>query len=223
MKLASLFSGGKDSVYALYIMQQSGYNVEYLVSIFSENKYSYMYHTPNIFLVDTLSEAIDIQLIKKTTKGEKEKEIDDLMDVLKTLDIDGVVSGAIASTYQKTRIDKICTQLGIKSFAPLWGKNQTELIKEITGNGFEVIITGVSAQGLDETWLGRKIDEECIKDLIMLNKKYKINVSGEGGEYETLVLDSPNFRKKLVIEDYEKIWKKDDGIMNIKKTILKEK
>lgn len=223
MKLASLFSGGKDSVYALYIMQQSGYNVEYLVSIFSENKYSYMYHTPNIFLVDTLSEAIDIQLIKKTTKGEKEKEIDDLMDVLKTLDIDGVVSGAIASTYQKTRIDKICTQLGIKSFTPLWGRKQVDLIKEITGNGFEVIITGVSAQGLDETWLGRKINEECIKDLIMLNEKYKINVSGEGGEYETLVLDSPNFRKKLVIEDYEKIWKKDNGIMNIKKTILKEK
>lgn len=223
MKLASLFSGGKDSVYALYIMQQSGYNVEYLVSIFSENKYSYMYHTPNIFLVDMLSEAIDIQLIKKTTKGEKEKEIDDLMDVLKTLDIDGVVSGAIASTYQKTRIDKICTQLGIKSFTPLWGRKQVDLIKEITGNGFEVIITGVSAQGLDETWLGRKINEECIKDLIMLNEKYKINVSGEGGEYETLVLDSPNFRKKLVIEDYEKIWKKDNGIMNIKKTILKEK
>ena len=223
MKLASLFSGGKDSVYALYIMQQSGYDVGHLVSVFSENKYSYMYHTPNIFLVDMLSEALDIQLIKKTTKGEKEKEIDDLMDVLKTLDIDGVVSGAIASTYQKTRIDKICTQLGIKSFTPLWGRKQVELIKEITGNGFEVIITGVSAQGLDETWLGRKIDEECIKDLIVLNEKYKINVSGEGGEYETLVLDSPNFRKKLVIEDYEKIWKKDNGIMNIKKTILKEK
>lgn len=223
MKLASLFSGGKDSVYALYIMQQSGYNVGYLVSVFSENKYSYMYHTPNIFLVDMLSEALDIQLIKKTTKGEKEKEIDDLKDILKTLDIDGVVSGAIASTYQKTRIDKICTQLGIKSFTPLWGRKQVELIKEITGNGFEVIITGVSALGLDETWLGRKIDEECIKDLIMLNEKYKINVSGEGGEYETLVLDSPNFRKKLVIEDYEKIWEKDNGIMNIKKAILKEK
>ncbi|MBA3044527.1 TIGR00289 family protein [archaeon] len=223
MKLASLFSGGKDSVYALYIMQQSGYDVGHLVSVFSENKYSYMYHTPNIFLVDMLSDALNIQLIKKATKGEKEKEIDDLKDVLKTLDIDGVVSGAIASTYQKTRIDKICTQLGIKSFTPLWRRKQVELIKEITGNGFEVIITGVSALGLDETWLGRKIDEECIKDLIVLNEKYKINVSGEGGEYETLVLDSPNFRKKLVIEDYEKIWEKDNGIMNIKKAILKEK
>jgi len=223
MKLASLFSGGKDSAYALYMAQQSGYNVGYLVSIFSENKYSYMYHTPNIFLVEKLSEALNISLIKKTTKGEKEKELEDLKDVLKTLDIDGVVSGAIVSTYQKTRIDKICNQLGIKSFAPLWGRNQTELIKEIMRNGFEIIITGVSALGLDETWLGRKIDDECVKDLITLNEKYKINVSGEGGEYETLVLDAPNFRKRLVVEDYEKILEKGAGTMSIKTAILKEK
>lgn len=223
MKLASLFSGGKDSAYALYLSQQSGYNVGYLVSIFSENKYSYMYHTPNIFLVDMLSEALNIPLIRKTTKGEKEKELGDLKDVLKTLDIDGVVSGAIASTYQKTRIDKICTQLGIKSFTPLWGRKQAELIKEIVSSGFEVIITGVSALGLDETWLGRKIDDECVKDLITLNEKYKINVSGEGGEYETLVLDAPNFRKRLVIEDYEKIWEKNNGMMSVKTASLKEK
>jgi len=170
MKLASLFSGGKDSVYALYIMQQSGYDVGYLVSVFSENKYSYMYHTPNIFLVDKLSESLNIPLIKKATKGEKEKEIEDLKDVLNTLDVDGVVSGAIASTYQKTRIDRICDELGIKSFTPLWGRKQVELIKEIVNSSFEIIITGVSALGLDETWLGRKMDEECIKDLIVLSQ-----------------------------------------------------
>jgi ABC transporter with metal-binding/Fe-S-binding domain ATP-binding protein len=223
MKLASLFSGGKDSAYALYIMQQSGYDVRYLVSIFSENRYSYMYHTPNIFLVGMLSEALDIQLIKKTTKGEKEKEIADLKNVLKDLDVGGVVSGAIASTYQKTRIDKICDELGIKSFTPIWGRKQVELINEIVSSGFEVIITGVAAYGLDKTWLGRKIDEKCVKDLIMLNEKYKINVSGEGGEYETLVLDAPNFRKKLVIKDYEKTWEKDNGVMNIKTVSLKKK
>ncbi|MDI6917020.1 MAG: TIGR00289 family protein [Thermoplasmatales archaeon] len=223
MKLASLFSGGKDSTYALYMSQQSGHDVKYLVSIFSENKYSYMYHTLNIFLVDMLSEALNIPLIKKTTKGEKEKELGGLKDVLKGLDIDGVVSGAIASTYQKTRIDRICCQLGIKSFAPLWGKNQTELINEIVRSMFEVIITGVSAYGLDETWLGRKIDEKCVKDLIGLNEKYRINVSGEGGEYETLVLDAPNFRKRLVVEDYEKILEKGAGTMSIKTASLKEK
>jgi len=76
---------------------------------------------------------------------------------------------------------------------------------------------------LDETWLGRKIDDECVKDLITLNEKYKINVSGEGGEYETLVLDAPNFRKRLVIEDYEKIWEKNNGMMSVKTASLKEK
>jgi ABC transporter with metal-binding/Fe-S-binding domain ATP-binding protein len=170
-----------------------------------------------------LSEALDIQLIKKTTKGEKEKEIADLKNVLKDLDVGGVVSGAIASTYQKTRIDKICDELGIKSFTPIWGRKQVELINEIVSSGFEVIITGVAAYGLDKTWLGRKIDEKCVKDLIMLNEKYKINVSGEGGEYETLVLDAPNFRKKLVIKDYEKTWEKDNGVMNIKTVSLKKK
>jgi len=208
MKLASLFSGGKDSAYALYMAQQSGYNVGYLVSIFSENKYSYMYHTPNIFLVEKLSEALNISLIKKTTKGEKEKELEDLKDVLKTLDIDGVVSGAIVSTYQKTRIDKICNQLGIKSFAPLWGRNQTELIKEIMRNGFEIIITGVSALGLDETWLGRKIDDECVKDLITLNEKYKINVSGEEASMRRLCLTPQTSEKGLLLRIMRKYGRK---------------
>src|SRR4030042_2924535 len=108
MKVAALFSGGKDSTYAIYIAQQYGWNVTNLVTIISENKDSWMYHTLNIHLTEKQAESMNIPLVKKVTKGEKEKELDDLEEILKDLDIDGVISGALASEYQRTRIEKIC-------------------------------------------------------------------------------------------------------------------
>ena len=220
MNVAALFSGGKDSAFAVHLAKKQGLNVKYLVSLFPEKEDSWMFHSINIHLTEILAEGIDIPLIKKQTQGKKEKELEDLKDVLKNLEIDGVVSGAIASEYQKTRIRKICDELGIKSFTPLWGKKQDEILKEVIDVGFEVIIVGVFAEGLDESWLGKTIDNKSINELVEIREKYLINEAGEGGEFETLVLDGPIFKKKLVLDEISKEWKRDHGVLRVEKAHL---
>lgn len=220
MKIASLFSGGKDSVYATYLCLKEGFEVKKLVSMIPENKESWMFHSINIHLTGIQAEAIGIPIDKIKTRGEKEKELVELEKELKNLDIDGVTSGAIASSYQRERIEKICDSLGLKSFTPLWNKNQEELLKEIVNEGFEVLIVGVFAEGLGERWLGRKITIETIKELAEIREKYFINLAGEGGEFETLVLDGPFFSKKLILDDTQKLWKRDSGRLVVKKAHL---
>ena len=220
MKVAALFSGGKDSAFAIYIAKQWGWDVTHLITIQPEKRDSWMFHSINIHLTEKLAEAIDIPLINKQTKGEKEEELEDLKDVLKNLKIDGVISGAIASEYQRTRIEKICSELEIKSFTPIWHKNQELILRDQISAGFKIIVVGVFAHGLDKTWLGKTINEELIDELIKLRKKYSINEAGEGGEFETLVLDAPIFQKKLVLEEISKEWKRDSGILKVKKAHL---
>jgi ABC transporter with metal-binding/Fe-S-binding domain ATP-binding protein len=220
MNVASLFSGGKDSVFSIYIAKQWGWNITHLVTIYPKKKDSWMFHNLNIDQTKKIAKALDIQHIKRISEGNKEEEIQDLKEVLKNLDIDGIISGAIASEYQRTRIEKICHDLKIKSFTPLWHKNQTQIIEEQIKAGFKILIVGVFAFGLNRNWLGKYLDKKCIKDMISLAKKYKINVAGEGGEYETITLDGPIFKKKLIIDDFSIEWIRDNGYLNIGKSRL---
>jgi len=223
MRVAALFSGGKDSVFSVYITQHYGWDITHLVTLQPEQQDSWMFHSINIHLTDLLAEAIGIPLLKKSTKGEKEKELDDLKEMLQHLDIDGVISGAIASEYQRTRIEKICDELGLKSFTPLWHKNQELLLREQVNAGFHSIIVGVFAQGFDESWLGRLIDEKTIQALVTLRNKYGINIAGEGGEFETLVLDGPLFQKRLVLDEVSREWRRDSGVLQVKNAHLEHK
>jgi len=134
MRVAALFSGGKDSVFSIYIAQQYGWDVSHLVTLESENKDSWMFHSINIHLTELLAETMGIPLMKHTTKGEKERELRDLQDILSGLPIDGVISGAIASEYQRTRIERVCDVLGIKSFTPLWHKKPEILLYDALGS-----------------------------------------------------------------------------------------
>jgi ABC transporter with metal-binding/Fe-S-binding domain ATP-binding protein len=223
MQLIALFSGGKDSLFAIKKAIEQGHEIKYLATVQSKNPDSYMYHTPNIGLTLMQSRCLNIQLVSKQSLGEKEKEVRDLEVLLNNLDADGVVCGAIASKYQKERVEKVCENLRLKVLTPLWGLDQENLIREIVKSGFEVIITAVAAEGFDESWLGRKIDEKCIEDLINLNRKHGISVLGEGGEYESLVLDCPLFSRKIEITKSEKTWKDNAGLMEVKDAKLVNK
>lgn len=228
VKLVALFSSGKDSCYAMYVMKKRNYDVRCLVTIDSKNKDSFMYHTPNVHMVKLQAEALGLPLIMEESSGEKEKELEDLERALikakKEYNVGGVVVGAIFSTYQRDRVQRIADKLGLKVFLPLWHKNQEVLLKELLENKFEIIISSVAADGLNESWLGKKLDENMIADLINLNKKNGINIAFEGGEAETLVLDCPMFKKKLIIEDAEAIMdSKYSGIFNVKKAKLANK
>jgi len=200
---AVLFSGGKDSAYAAYLAEKQGYTISCLISIFSENPDSYMFHTPSISKVKKQAEVMNKPLIIQRTKGEKEVELDDLekavSEAIKKYNIKCVLTGAVESVYQASRIQKICDKLNLKCFNPLWKKNQFELLEELIKNNFKIVVIGVSAYTLDESWLGREINKEFVADLTKLNEKYKINPAGEGGEFETFVLNCPLFKKELKI------------------------
>ena len=223
MRVAVLATGGKDSALALYKVLNEDHEVKYLVSMIPLREDSWMFHYPNIRLVDLFAEAAEIQLVKAETLAVKEREVEDLKRLIEGIDVDAIVSGAIASNYQKSRIEKMCEQLRLKCIAPLWHKNPLDILKEILGLKFEVIITGVYAYGFSEEWLGRKIDEASVKALIELNKQYGVSLVGEGGEYETLVLDAPFFKKRIKIVEAEKIWKNQSGYFLITKAKLENK
>ncbi len=199
--LAVLFSGGKDSVFSLYYCIEQGWDVKCLVSLKSANKDSWMFHTPAIEMVELQSEALGIPLIMRETRGEKEKELDDLkaalLEAKKRFGITGAAVGALLSDYQQERVNRICHSLGLKCFAPLWHKGQERLLREMVALGFDVRITGIASAGLDQSVLGARIDGKIIEKFVGLHKKLGFHVGGEGGEYESLVLDAPIFRKRI--------------------------
>jgi len=222
MKLAVLFSCGKDSTFAAYLAREHEHEISCLIAIFSENPESYMFHTPSISKVKKQAESANIPLIIQKTKGDKEIELKDLnFAIQKAKDkyrIDGIVTGAVESAYQASRIQKICYGLDLDCFNPLWQKDQFELLKDLIENNFEIIITGVYAYPLDETWLDRAIDKTFLDDTIMLHEIYKINPAGEGGEFETFVLNCPLFTRALKISDKKIYGKKNSWTMEIEVT-----
>ncbi|MFH0949353.1 MAG: diphthine--ammonia ligase [Candidatus Aenigmatarchaeota archaeon] len=223
MRLASLMTGGKDSLFAAYKAKQSGHEIKYIVYVVSENSESFMFHVPNIKLVDVHAKLMGVPAIKQKTKGEKEMELLDLKKALKKIagKVDGITSGAVASNYQKSRIDRVCDELKLKSVSPLWGSDPIILLNEMIDCRFEIIIQAVAAPPLNKSWLGRKIDRQCIKELTELNKKYGIHITGEGGEYESLVLNCPLFSKRIIIDDSIPSWdeKSHSGFLKIKKIV----
>lgn len=223
MNLAVLISGGKDSALALYKVLKEGYSVKYLVTIIPQNLESWMFHSLNVRLTDLFAKATNIPLIKTKSSGVKEKELEDLKTTLGNLDVDAVVSGAVFSRYQKSRIDRICNELNLSSIVPIWHEDPVKLIQILIKLGFQAIITGVYAQGFDRTWLGKTIDKGTLDQLIKLNKKNGISIIGEGGEYETLVLDAPYFKKRISIIESDIIWENDSGYLLVKNAELREK
>jgi predicted ATP pyrophosphatase (TIGR00289 family) len=222
MKLAALISGGKDSTFAMYKALQAGHEVAYLVTIKSENPDSYMYHTPNIHLTELFSEATNIPLVTETSSGKKEHEVEDLKRALRHIKVDGVVVGAIASEYQASRVEKVCKSLGLEMYAPLWHQDPETLLREMVCT-MDIRIIHVSAYGLDESWLGRKIDATTIEDLKRLKERYDVHIAGEGGEYETLVVDAPFFAKRIKLIKTERCWQKDHGTLQIMNAVLVKK
>jgi asparagine synthase (glutamine-hydrolysing) len=207
--LGALISSGKDSVFAMYRMMQQGYKIACLISIKSINPDSFMFHTPAIEMVKLQSKAFNIPLIEQTTKGQKEIELKDLKKAIerakKKYNIKGITTGALFSNYQKERIEKIANELELKAFSPLWHMDQEDYMREIIRNNFKIILTRIAAEGLDESWLGKILTEKDIDRLIELNKKIKLSICGEGGEFETLVLDCPLFNKELKVIRTKKI------------------
>lgn len=226
MKLGVLFSGGKDSCLALRKAMKE-HEIACLITIISKNPESFMFHVPNIGITKLQAEAMEIPLVTFTTEGKKEDELEDLkkaiVEAKKKYGIQGIVTGAVRSAYQSSRIKKICEELDLWCFNPLWMMDEIELLREVKDSGIKAIVSGVFAFPLEENLLGKPIDDEFIKKLTILKEKYGISPAGEGGEIETTVIDAPFFKKKIEIIDSSTKYSNYSGTFSINKARLAEK
>jgi diphthine-ammonia ligase len=225
MNLAVLFSGGKDSTFALNWALKQGHKVSCIITLIPERNDSYMFQVPNVELTTFHAEALGIPLLQGKTSGVKEKELEDLEKIIavakEKFKIEGVVAGALASDYQKDRVVKICKELDLECFAPYWHHDPEEYLKEIIAAGFKVVITSISAEGLTEDLLGKELNLEMVEKLKKISSKTKFHLGFEGGEAETIVLDGPIFKKRLEIVESENVMEsRNSGFLRIKKMRL---
>lgn len=222
-----LFSGGKDSCYSTYLARNLGFEIVALISAIPRNPDSYMFHTVNIEFAELQAKAMGLKWIPIEVSGEKEKEVEELKDhlreVVEKLGIEALVFGAIRSRYQRSRLNALCSSLGVEPIAPIWGRAEEDVLLEELRLGMKVMITGVFAQGFTEAWLGRIIDERCVEELKHLAREFGVNLCGEGGEYETFVVDAPFFGMRIELRKFEKIWEGTSGRIIIREAILRPK
>ena len=223
MKLGVLFSGGKDSYLAMHLASEE-HVISCLLTIDSSNQDSWMFHTPAIKLTKLQSKSLGIPQIIQDTEGIQDEELDDLFKLVKNAkdkySIEGIITGALASTYQSTRIQKICNELGLWCFNPLWQLSQEKLLDKLQTYKITSIVTGVAAEPFDESWLGKELDSAVINELLSFSKKYRINPAGEGGEFESLVINAPMFAKRLEIISSEIYYSNFAGRLHIKEAKL---
>ena len=221
MRLASLYSGGKDSTFALYLAEQMGYDVPFLVNIVPEDEASWIFHTPNLSVVPLMAEAMGKELVTAPSTGTEEGDMEGLRTALEGLDVDGVVTGALWSDYQWDRINIVCGDLGLRVVSPMWRKDQDLVMDQMLDAGIEAIIVGCYADGLGQEWLGRPLDREAVDELRSLRERYGISIMGEGGEYESLTVFSPMHGRRLVIDSSDIEWKKGAGTLRVRGASLR--
>lgn len=178
-----------------------------------------MFHYPAVQWTKLQAQSARLPQVIVPTEGVKEEELSDLSRGLQTAKdeygIEGVYTGALASVYQKSHVDSICSDLGLQSLSPLWGIDPRVHLTNIINQGFDVIITGVAALGLDESWLGRRLDMGMVKELVNLQRRHGMHAALEGGEGETFVLDCPLFTERIEIASARKHWDGMAGYLEI--------
>lgn len=195
-----------------------------LITVVSQNPESYMFHTPNIHLAKLQAKAAGLPLVEVETVGEKETELEDLRHALiearERFEIEGVVTGAILSVYQATRIQRLCHELDLWCFNPLWHTDQEIYMETLIDAGFRAVIVGVFSCPFDESWLGREIDRQTLNELRRAVREYGITLIGEGGEFETFVIDAPFFSQRIEIEESSQTYRNYNGVLNIRRAKL---
>jgi diphthine-ammonia ligase len=196
MSWAVLTSGGKDSILACQKAIDSGKEIEFLVTVRPENRESYMFHSANLDAVPVIARVAGMKYVEIKTHGRKEEELSDLKQGLSCLPVDGIIVGAVASVYQNDRIKTIAELLSLDVFAPLWHRDPGKLLEEIAAR-MDAIIVVTAADGLDQSFLGARIDRALIERLKKIASKYRVHIAGEGGEYETLTLNAPFYTRPV--------------------------
>ncbi|QUC63958.1 diphthine--ammonia ligase [Nitrosopumilus sp. K4] len=211
MKLASLFSGGKDSTYAILVAKNQGHEIKCLLSVYPKSDESHLLHHPNLKWTKLQAKAMNIpQLTLSSNSDETDTELSSIETLLKKAKneygVEGLLHGGIASDFQKQKFEMICKKLNIKLLSPLWHSEPKTYMSDLLKSGFDFIITSVSSDGLDDFWLGKKITVEDLDTLHSLSEKYGFNLNFEGGEAETFVVNCPLFSNNIIIKNSKTHW-----------------
>ena len=228
MRLACLFSGGKDSTYSMLRAKEMGHETACLITLHPAADDSLVFHYPNSQITEHLAESMQIPLIDSNIQGRsKEHESQALENAViqaKALySIDGVLNGGISSRFQKQVFDKVCLNNKLTPVAPVWGADPVAYMLELLDRGFQIMIVAVAAMGLGKEWLGTILDRHSLETLCQLSKKYGFNVNFEGGEAETLVIDCPLYQKRLQVKQGDIHWDGQRGMFEIRDAALVEK
>ncbi len=220
MHVACLFSGGKDSTYAAYVAAQRGWEIGPLITIRPADPESMMFHVPNLHLTALQAEAMGVPLLEETAGAGEEEELRALRRAFERADANGIVVGAIASDYQHARVNRAAQAVGLPVFAPLWRQDPRRLVHDYLRAGLQIVFSSVAAEGLDAGWLGRAWDESTVRELLRLHEATGVHPCGEGGEFETLVLDAPFFQKRLEVVRVEPTWSGTSGTWRVREARL---
>ena len=219
--VTALVSGGKDSVYSAYLAETQGWPVGELLVLRPSDPDSMLFHTPNLDLVQLQGQAWGkrVRFVKLEGTGEG-AESDALTKALATGS--GVVSaGAIASSYQWGRLHRICFALNRRLFTPLWGKDAGAVVRQEIAAGLDIRLVRLAAEPLGAELAGRRLDLECLLELERRSAQTRpIHVAGEGGEYETLVVDAPFFAQRIEFDETEVVTQGSAITLNVRSAHL---
>jgi len=227
VRVAALFSGGKDSTFSIYRAKEMGHDVECLICMNPSADDSLFFHYPNIWITELQAKCMQIPsfqffIEKRSMKSELEGLENAIKEVKALQNIQAIVHGAISSEFQEHVFNRICRNNGIVPIAPLWKAQSLEYMRDLVMK-FEIKIVSISAMGLEPSWLGKTLDKISVDVLHTLSKKNGFNLNFEGGEAETLVLDCPLFQKRLEVRNANVIWDGQRGIFEILEVALIQK
>ena len=194
------WSGGKDCCLACYRAVARGLKVRYLANMVAEDgKRSYSHGlAPRV--LEAQAQAIGIPLIQRRARRDNyEAEFKKMLLSLKEEGISGGVFGDIDRDEHRQWIERVCGDVAVTPYLPLWGEKQEELLKEFISLGFTAIVVAAKAELFDREWLGRKVDRDFLDHLEVLKETKEVTPCGEAGEYHTLVVDGPLFERRLEI------------------------
>jgi diphthine-ammonia ligase len=196
MSYISSWSGGKDSCLAAYLALGQGYEISHLVNFISREFKRVSFHGTEARMIQLQSRAIGIPLLqKKTTWEGYEQEFKEAVRRLLPGGIEGIVFGDIYLDEHREWVERVCAELGIAAIEPLWGKDTEKVFNDFIGAGFEAVIVSAQAELIDRGWVGRRLDRNFLSYL----KTGNIDLCGENGEYHTLVVNGPLFKRGIKI------------------------
>ncbi|MBI4302810.1 MAG: diphthine--ammonia ligase [Chloroflexi bacterium] len=215
------WSGGKDCCLACYRAINRGLQVRYLLNMVTEDGQQSRSHGLAAQWLQMQAQAIGISLMQRqATTANYEAEFKKALLALKQEGITNGVFGDIDFNAHREWIDRVCSETGIIPHLPLWLENQSKLMREFIGLGFEAVVVATRADLLGEEWLGRKVDSNFLTDLARLEN---ITPCGEAGEYHTLVTNGPLFQKAMSIVETNKILSDGHWFLDIVKCKLELK